>query len=234
MSPSRPAPCGNRLLLSLPARELQALLADKVLERVELRLGEVLHEPGQQIQYVYFPDVCVISLMAVANARMSLEVGLVGAEGMAGIAVAMGSAMSPVRALVRRNGSALRMAAPAFRSTLEASPALKEGVSHYAHGLMVQATQAAFCSHFHLLESRLARSLLMMRDRVHSNALHLTHEFLAHALGVRRVGITKAATSLQQRGLISYSRGDIRILDGAGLEEAACSCYEAVKTLAGA
>ena len=234
MSPSRSAPCGNQLLLALPAKALRALIDEKALEQVELRLGEALHEPGLAIEYVYFPEVCVISLMAVAEGRMTLEVGLVGAEGMAGIAVAMGSAVSPVRALVRRDGSAMRMAAGGFRLALERSPALKEAVSHYAHGLMVQATQAAFCSHFHLLESRLARSLLMMRDRVHSNALHLTHEFLAHALGVRRVGITKAATSLQQRGLISYSRGDIRILDDAGLEGAACSCYETVKILAGA
>lgn len=233
MSPPLPAPAGNRLLSALPARELQALLDDKALEPVTLRLGEVLHEPGQRIEHVYFPDVCVISLMVVAEGRMSLEVGLVGGEGMAGIAVAMGSEVSPVRALVRRDGSALRIAASGFRVVLDRSPALKQAVSHYAHGLMVQATQAAFCSHFHLLESRLARSLLMMRDRVHSNALHLTHEFLAHALGVRRVGITKAATSLQQRGLISYSRGDIQILDDAGLEGAACSCYEAAKTLAG-
>jgi CRP-like cAMP-binding protein len=125
------------------------------------------------------------------------------------------------------------MTASSFRDELERNPALRREISHYAYGLMVQATQAAFCSHFHLLESRLARSLLMMRDRVRSNALHLTHEFLSHALGVRRVGITKAATALQQRGLISYSRGDIRILDDAGLEVAACSCYQVVKGLAG-
>jgi CRP-like cAMP-binding protein len=234
MSASRPAVAGNQLLSALPAKTLQALQAAGMLEPVELALGEVLHEPGAQIEHVYFPEQCVISLLAAADARMSLEVGLVGCEGMAGIAVAMGSAVSPVRALVQRNGRALRLDAGRFRLLLDESAPLKLGVSHYAHGLMVQATQAAFCSHYHLLESRLARSLLTMRDRVHSNALHLTHEFLAHALGVRRVGITKAATSLQQKGLISYSRGDIRILDVDGLQGAACSCYEAAKALAGA
>jgi CRP-like cAMP-binding protein len=234
MSALRPAPAGNHLLSAVPAKALQALLKNSLLQPVDLVLGEVLHEPGAQIEHVYFPDQCVISLLAAADGRMSLEVGLVGCEGMAGIAVAMGSAVSPVRALVQRNGRALRLDASRFRSLLDESAALKLAVSHYAHGLMVQATQAAFCSHYHLLESRLARSLLIMRDRVQSNALHLTHEFLAHALGVRRVGITKAATSLQQKGLISYSRGDIRILDVAGLQGAACSCYEAAKVLAGA
>jgi CRP-like cAMP-binding protein len=234
MSASPSAVPGNRLLSALPAKTLQALVKNGTLAPVELALGEVLHEPGAVIERVYFPEQCVISLLAAADGRMSLEVGLAGREGMAGIAVAMGSAVSPVRSLVQRNGRAMRLDASRFRLLLEENQGLKQAVSHYAHGLLVQATQAAFCSHYHLLESRLARALLMMRDRVHSNALHLTHEFLAHALGVRRVGITKAATSLQQKGLISYSRGDIRILDVVGLEEAACSCYEAAKTLTGA
>lgn len=234
MSALKPVIAVNQLLSALPAKILQALLKGGALAPVDLALGDVLHEPGALIEQVYFPEQCVISLLAAADGRMSLEVGLVGCEGMAGIAVAMGSAVSPVRALVQRRGRAMRMDAGRFRSLLDESPALALAVSHYAHGLLVQATQAAFCSHYHLLEPRLARSLLMMRDRVKSNALHLTHEFLAHALGVRRVGITKAATSLQQKGLISYSRGDIRILDVAGLEGAACECYAAARVLAGA
>lgn len=234
MSAPQPVIAGNQLLSALPVKVLQALLKGGSLAPVDLALGEALHEPGALIEQVYFPEQCVISLLAAADGRMSLEVGLVGCEGMAGIAVAMGSAVSPVRALVQRQGRAMRMDAGRFRSLLDESPALAQAVSHYAHGLLVQATQAAFCSHYHLLEPRLARSLLMMRDRVKSNALHLTHEFLAHALGVRRVGITKAATSLQQKGLISYSRGDIRILDVAGLEGAACECYAAARVLAGA
>lgn len=212
---------------------MQELLKSGALEPVELALGEVLHEPATRIDHVYFPERCVISLLAAADGRMSLEVGLVGCDGMAGIAVAMGSAVSPVRALVQRNGRAMRLDADRFRHLLDENAALRLAVSHHAHGLMVQATQAAFCSHYHLLESRLARALLMMRDRIQSDALHLTHEFLAHALGVRRVGITKAATSLQQKGLISYSRGDIRILDVDGLQGAACSCYESARLLAG-
>jgi CRP-like cAMP-binding protein len=233
MSALSEAVASNALLSALPARSVQALLKNCALEPVELALGDVLHEPGGQIEYVYFPEQCVISLLAAADGRMSLEVGLVGCDGMAGIAVAMGSAVSPVRALVQRDGRAMRLGARRFRLLLDESAALKRSVSHYAHGLMVQATQAAFCSHYHLLESRLARSLLMMRDRVQSDALHLTHEFLAHALGVRRVGITKAATSLQQKGLISYSRGDIQILDVDGLQGAACTCYGSAKLLAG-
>lgn len=233
MSAPQPAFAGNVLLSALPAKAMQSLLKSSMLEPVDLVLGEVLHEPGAPIRHVYFPERCVISLLAAADSRMSLEVGLVGSEGMAGIAVAMGSAVSPVRALVQRNGRAMRLRESRFRLLLDESEPLKLAVSHYAHGLLVQATQAAFCSHYHLLESRLARSLLMTRDLVQSNALHLTHEFLAHALGVRSVGITKAATSLQQKGLISYSRGDIKILDIAGLQGAACSCYEAARVLAG-
>lgn len=235
MSALRPATAVNSLLSALPAKALQVLLKSSALEPVELALGQVLHEPGMPIDYVYFPEQCVISLLAAAaEERMSLEVGLVGREGVAGIAVAMGSAVSPVRALVQRNGRALRLREGRFRVLLDESAPLKLAVSYYAHGLLVQATQAAFCSHYHLLESRLARALLMTRDLVHSNALHLTHEFLAHALGVRRVGITKAATSLQQKGLISYSRGDIQIIDIVGLQAAACSCYMSARMLAGA
>lgn len=226
-------PC-NQLLAALPAGALQALLRGSALSWVSLNAGDTLHETGRHIDAVYFPDDAVISFMAVASQRMTLEVGLVGNEGLAGIAVALGSPVSPVHAVVRRNGMALRMPADSFGLALERHPDLAQAVARHAHGLMVQATQAAFCSHFHLLEARLARSLLMMRDRVQSNALHLTHEVLGLALGVRRVGITKAATSLQQRGLISYSRGEIRILDRQGLEVASCGCYALVKKLAAA
>lgn len=226
-------PC-NQLLAAMPAGALHALLRGGALSWVSLNAGDTLHEQGGRINAVYFPVDAVISLMAVASQRMTLEVGLVGDEGLAGIAVALGSLVSPVHAVVRRNGMALRMPADGFCLVLEQHPDLAQAVARHAHGLMVQATQAAFCSHFHLLEARLARSLLMMRDRVQSNALHLTHEILGLALGVRRVGITKAATSLQQRGLISYSRGEIWILDRQGLEVASCGCYALVKKLAGA
>ena len=222
----------NQLLAALPAGALQALLHGGALKWVSLNAGEALHEQGRRIEQVYFPVDAVVSFMTVASQRMTLEVGLVGDEGLAGIAVALGSVVSPVHAVVRRSGMALRMPADALRLALEQHADLAQAVARHAHGLMVQANQAAFCSHFHLLEARLARSLLMMRDRVESNALHLTHEILGLALGVRRVGITKAATSLQQRGLISYSRGEIRILDRQGLEGASCGCYALVKKLA--
>lgn len=222
----------NRLLAALPKGALRNLLRGGLLACVSHAAGATLHEQGQRIDRVYFPVDSVISLMAVASQRMTLEVGLVGEEGLAGVAVALGSAVSPVRAVVRGGGLAYCMPADAFKTSLEHHPQLASAVSRHAHGLMVQATQAAFCSHFHLLEARLARSLLMMRDRAQSNALHLTHEILALALGVRRVGITKAATSLQQQGLISYSRGEIRILDRGGLELASCACYALAKSLA--
>lgn len=222
----------NRLLAALPADELRSLLDGGGLDCVSLNAGGALLEQGKPIDFIYFPIDSVISFMVVASQRMTLEVGLAGDEGLAGIAVALGSTVSPVHAVVRRSGLALRMPADAFRAGLRDHPHLAQAVARHAHALMVQAAQAAFCSHFHLLEARLARSLLMMRDRVQSNALHLTHEILGLALGVRRVGITKAATSLQQRGLISYNRGEIRILDREGLEAASCACYALVKKLA--
>ncbi|MFL6718706.1 MAG: Crp/Fnr family transcriptional regulator [Burkholderiaceae bacterium] len=231
MTDTDAVPC-NQLLAALPAGALRTLLREGALNWVSLSAGDVLHEQGRRIDQVYFPVDAVIAFMAVATQRMTLEVGLVGDEGLAGIAVALGSVASPVHAVVRRSGTALCAPADAFRLALAQHSGLAQAVAHHAHGLMVQANQAAFCSHFHLLEARLARSLLMMRDRVQSNALHLTHEILGLALGVRRVGITKAATSLQQRGLISYSRGEIRILDRQGLEVASCGCYALVKKLA--
>lgn len=224
----------NRLLAALPADELRSLLSGGGLDCISLSAGGALLEQGKPIDFIYFPIDSVISFMVVASQRMTLEVGLVGDEGLAGVGVALGSMVSPVHAVVRRGGLALRMPAEAFLAGLRNHPHLAQAVARHAHGLMVQAAQAAFCSHFHLLEARLARSLLMMHDRVQSNGLHLTHEILGLALGVRRVGITKAATSLQQRGLISYNRGEIRILDREGLEVASCACYALVRKLADA
>jgi CRP-like cAMP-binding protein len=141
----------------------------------------------------------------------------------------MRRAVSPVRALVQGAGNALQMSAAGFRKAFEASPPLRQGLHRYIHDLMAQITQTAACNRFHTVETRLARWLLMTRDRMGSGEFYLTHQFLGQMLGVRRVGVTEAASALQRRGLIAYSRGNIRILHHARLERAACSCYQRVR-----
>ncbi|HET7729307.1 MAG TPA: Crp/Fnr family transcriptional regulator [Usitatibacter sp.] len=215
---------GNRLLAALPGT-VQRKLA-RALEPVTLTAGEVLVESGMPVAHVYFPLDCVVSLLTVADGRIALEVALVGCESMVGVTVALGLGDSPVRALVQGPGEALRMKAEPFRRAFDESPALHRAVHLCAVSLLDQVTRTAACNRFHVVESRLARSLLMTRDRLASSSFHLTHEFLAQLLGVRRAGITTAAHSLKSRGLIEYSRGQISIVDGRGLEAASCSCYE--------
>lgn len=217
----------NRLLAALPAEELAQL--QTWLEPVQVQVGEVLSEPGDPIGHIYFPHDCLLSLLAVAEGRMTLEVGQVGREGMLGATVAQGHQTSQVRAVAQRAGGAERMPAEAFRRQVARHPGLQKVVAHYTDALLAQAIQIAVCSRFHVLEARLARSLLVTRDRLQSDRFHLTHEFLAHALGVRRVGVTKAASALQQQGLILYSRGNIEIVDADGLAAVSCTCYPIVR-----
>ena len=217
-------PIANTLLASLPRAEYRRVLA--LLEPVTLTFGEILHEQGEAVTHVYFPSDSLVSLLTLVDRHLALEVGLVGREGMVGVAYAMGVGATPFRALVQGTGTAMRMSAPAFRKELDSSVALQRGVHLYAHALMAQVATTAACNRFHVVQERLARWLLMTRDRMRSDHFRLTHEFLANMLGVRRVGVTKAAHALRQRKLIAYSRGNIDIVDGHGLEAAACSCYE--------
>jgi CRP-like cAMP-binding protein len=216
----------NLLLAALPPEDLARMLP--ALDQVQVESGDVLCEPGDPIRYIYFPNDCLISLMAVAEGRMTLEVGQIGREGMLGATVALGHDTAQVRAVVQRAGSASRIDATRLRVEFARSPSLQNVLYRYTDALLAQAIQIAVCSRYHVLEARLARSLLVTRDRLQSDKFHLTHEFLAHALGVRRVGVTKAASALQQQGLIIYSRGNIEILDPEGLAAASCTCYEIV------
>jgi CRP-like cAMP-binding protein len=220
-------PAENSLLAALCRKDRQHLLSG--CEQVELVFGNILCQPNQIIRHVYFPTDSYISLMTPIDCHNSLEVALVGSEGMFGIPIMLGVAVSSLHAVVQGSGNAWRMDAERFHSELKHCVALQQELNRYIHVLMIQLTQTAACARFHVVEERLARWLLMMQDRAHSNAFHITHEFLAHMLGVRRVGITKAAGSLQKKRLISYSRGDVRINDNAGLEAASCSCYRADK-----
>ena len=218
-------PPGNRLLAALPRKDRLHFIAG--CEDVNLVLSDVLCESGERIRHVYFPTGGFISLVASIEGPMRLEVGLVGDEGMVGTPLVLGVATSPLQALVQGAGSSLRMEAPAFRRELGRSPALRLLFDRYLFVRMTQLAQAAGCTRLHLVEARLARWLLMTQDRAHSNAVHITHEFLAMVLGVRRVGVTKAATSLQKQRLIRYSRGDIVILDRTALKAVSCVCYKA-------
>ncbi len=215
----------NHLLDALPRKDRLRFLAS--CEPVELIFGDILTEPDDTIRHVYFPTDCLISLVSPIDGQARLEVGLVGNEGMHGIGSVLGVDIAPLHALVQGGGEALSMKTAQFRRELNQSPALRRELSRYIYVIMSQLAQTAACTRFHLLEARLARLLVMTQDRAHSNELHITHVFLAYMLGVRRVGITKAASSRSDRKLIHYNRGTITVLDRSGLEAAACSCYRA-------
>jgi CRP-like cAMP-binding protein len=225
----QPARIANSVLRALSPRENRRLLANS--QQVSLAYGDILNEPGDRIRHVYFPNNGLISLLAPVDGHASVEVGMVGSEGMAGIPLFLGVNVSPVRMLVQGSGTATRMKAMSFRNEIKRSPALQRELGHYLYAFMAQVAQTAACNRHHLLDARLARWLLMTHDRVQSNEFHLTQEFLAHMLGVRRVGVTKAAGLLQEKKLISYRRGNITILDRKGLERASCRCYTAVNDI---
>lgn len=227
MKLSTPLPVSNKLLAALSRAEYQRVAGD--LQLVSLEFGEVLYEQGDAIRFVYFPIDSLVSLLTVVDRHLALEVGMVGREGMVGVAFALGIGTSPFRAMVQGAGTALRMKAAPFRRELGANPQLRRKLDLYIHTLMAQIAQTAACNRFHVVEARLARWLLMTRDRVRSNEFRLTQEFLGHMLGVRRVGVTNAALALKKRKLIDYNRGSISIIDTRGLETAACSCYDKVR-----
>jgi CRP-like cAMP-binding protein len=217
----------NELLAAMPRKAYEALAP--ALVPVSLGFGQVLYAADAPIAQVYFPCESMVSLLLPVASHFDVEVGMVGREGMLGASLALGIARSPVKALVQGAGTALSLSAARFRRELAHNPALQRSVNLYLHSLLQQITQTAACNRFHVVEARLARWLLMTRDRMRSLSFRMTHEFLSHMLGVRRVGVTEAASSLQRKKLIEYTRGHIRILDAAGLENACCGCYEILK-----
>lgn len=213
----------NRLLDCLTRKDRTHIL-DRC-ELVELTFPDVLAEPGDAMLHVYFPTDSFISLVSAVGTGDNLEVALAGNEGIYGVPLALGVATSPVHALVQGSGAAWRMGAGAFRRELARSASLRSCINRYIYVLMSQLIHTAGCNRFHVVEQRVARWLLMTADRANSPTFRITHEFLAYMLGVRRVGITEAASALQRRGLIGYTRGVVTVVDRSGLENAACSCY---------
>ena len=224
MTAVRAKPLANRLIGFLPSAERQRFLAN--CEQVDLVFGSILCEPDQTIQHIYFPVVGFISLVTPVDGRASLEVGLVGNDGMLGVGMVMGVQASPLQGLVQGAGRSWRISAPLFRRELERSAVLRALLNRYAYSLISQIALAAACNRYHLVAGRLARWLLMTSDRAHADSFVITHEFLAHMLGVRRAGVTRAASALRRRRLIRYARGHVTILDRPALEAASCTCYE--------
>ena len=221
------APPNNRLLAALPKSEYQQLLPD--LEPFPLIFGELIYRPGTVVRHVYFPTSGIVSLLADVDDGGSLEVGIVGREGMAGISVFMGVKTSPNRALVQGAGSALRMKATTLRRLTENDGSLSRSLRRYSYSLWAQLSQSSVCNLYHPIDARLARWLLMTRDRMEAHEFPITQEFLSSMLGVRREGVNKAAGKLQQQGLITYTRGTLTILKSAALVAVACKCYRIIK-----
>ncbi len=221
---ARPA---NRLLAALPAKEYQRLLPE--LEDVTLAFAQVIYEPGDTIRHAYFPNDSIVSLLAAEDYHASLEVGMIGNEGMAGISVFMGVSTSRTLALVQGAGAAVRMKSAVLRRESDHVGSFHRLLHRYTHSLWTQMSLCSACNRFHTLNARLARWLLMTQDRIGTDEFRLTQEFMSNMLGVRREGVNKVAGELQRGKLISYSRGHMAILNRAGLERISCECYRIIK-----
>ncbi len=213
----------NEILLALSRTESEAVLPK--LEFVRLKLHQVLHEAGETMKSAYFSNSGMFSVLNVMPDGKSVEVGLIGKEGFSGTPLVAGFRTAHTRTVVQADATAFRVDADALRTLLPKCPKLERALNRYGQLLAVQVTQIAACNRLHEVNERLARWLLMTQDRVGSHDLPLTQEFLAQMLGTRRSSVTVSAGTLQKAGLISYTRGNVEILDRPNLEEAACDCY---------
>ena len=217
----------NRILLGLSAKECNFILSRLVL--VNLALHDILQEPGRPIQYCYFPNTAMASILNVMGDGSSVEVGLAGWEGFVGIPVIAGFRTSSSRVVTQAIGAAFRINASDLREALPSCPQLLASLLRYSQEAMMEVTQIAACNRLHEVAERLARWLLMSQDRIRSEDLPLTQDFLAQMLGTRRASVSVAAAILQRAGLIHYKRGHVSILNRAGLEEASCECYKVIQ-----
>ncbi len=217
----------NRILKSLPLASQRRLLRD--LEEVHLSRRDVLQEPGGPLRYVYFPETAILSLSTVLQDGSETEVGSIGCEGMAGLAVFLGAKKSEHKIFCQMPGTVLRLSAPVMERETRRGGALADALQGYSLALLIQLAQLATCRRWHTIEQRVCCWLLMTHDRITGDAFPVTHEFLSQMLSARRSGVTVIAGTLQRAGLIRYRRGEITILDREGLERVACECYGVVR-----
>ena len=213
----------NELLLDLPAKECEAIYSELVF--IPLRTHDILNEDGAPIQYAYFMNSGLASVLNVMEDGKSVEVGLTGKEGFVGLPLIVGFKSSPARVIVQIEGSGYRITASALIAVLAKCRTLDKRLQRFSQVQAAQASQIAACNRLHEVDERLARWLLMSRDRIGSDLVPLTQEFLAHMLGTRRSSVTVAASILQKANLIQYTRGRVNIVNSKGLEDAACECY---------
>jgi CRP-like cAMP-binding protein len=217
----------NKILAALSPEEFEPLAAK--LKSVPLLLGEILYLPDQKIEYVYFVNSGVVSLLSALENGATVEAGVIGSEGMAGISVILGADSTPNQALIQGAGEAWRIPSKDIRTEFGKGGKLRDLILRYTHTLFTQVAQTAACNRLHSIEQRLARWLLLTQDRVDRNDFVLTQDFLSRMLGVRRAGVSVAANTLRQAGLLDYHRGTMTILNRQGLEEYSCECYAIVK-----
>lgn len=217
----------NKLLSALSKDQFGELFSK--LEYVPLVYDKNIYDQGEVISHVYFPESGIISLLASVEDDYTIEVGIIGDEGIAGLSVFLGVPVSGNRAVVQGAGFASRMETGDFLKESRSGSDLSRFILRYMHSLFTQVSQSAACNRYHSIDERLARWLLMTRDRMHQDEFQITQGFLSNMLGVRREAVNRAAKGLQQRDLIKYARGSVSIIDGPGLEKAACRCYDAIE-----
>jgi CRP-like cAMP-binding protein len=220
-------PNKNRILANLPRQEYERLLP--VLEPVHLARSQLIYEAGSTIRHAYFPLGGMLSLLSVTQSGGTIEVAMIGNEGLVGIPTVLRVDKTPYQIMVQLPTDALRLRADVLREAFNHGGVLQDQLLRFTHTLLSQITQSAVCNHFHKVEERLCRWLLVARDRVKSDQINLTQECIAHMLGAPRTSVTTVARALQERGLIRYSRGKIQLLDRPGLEAFACECYRIIR-----
>jgi CRP-like cAMP-binding protein len=221
------SPQQSDLIAALP-RTVRTRLTTN-LDLVQMRHGQVLYEPGARLEYVYFPTTCIVSLLYMTQEGGSSELAVVGKEGMVGVALFMGSDTTPGSAVVQSPGNAYRMRAQPLKKEFDRTRAMQSLMLRYTQALMTQMGQIAVCSRYHTIDQQLCRCLLTRLDRLPTNELFLTHDWIANLLGVRREGVTWALGALQRAGLIRRTRGRIKVVDRSGLEARVCECYAVVR-----
>ena len=218
----------NHLLAGVSSDELTRLLPN--LQPVSLLLGQVLYESGEKMDYVYFPSTAIVSLLYIMENGSTAEIGVVGNDGMVGIAIFMGGNTTPNRAVVQSAGIAFKMKSAMMKDEFTRGGRFHNLCLRYTQALITQISQTAVCNRLHSVDQQLCRWLLLSHDRLPSNRLVMTQDLIANMLGVRREGITHAAKRLQKVGYIKYVRGDMTILDRKGLEAEVCECYQVVRS----